>query len=86
MTNMETKLQRKNQYHSCKLFSKLCKVKLFQELHKVEVLRHVTIYNLPDLTIVRGDHSFSTYANFSEKLTFLTPPSFSENFVYVLNE
>ena len=35
------------------------------------------------------DHSFSAYAKFSEKLTFLTPPpflSFSENFAYVLNE
>ena len=46
------------------------------------------------------NHSFSTYAEFSEKLTFLTPwlrtsacayqevrnDSFSENFAYVLNE
>ena len=46
-----------------------------------------------------GDHSFSTYAKFSEKLTFLSPDShtyvcgsggknvsFSENFAYVLNK
>ena len=46
------------------------------------------------------DHSFSTYAEFSEKLTFLTPlirtrilcvsgvrnVGFSKNFAYVLNE
>ena len=40
------------------------------------------------------DHSFSTFAKFSEKLTFLTPwnantpwnVSFSENFALVLNE
>ena len=35
------------------------------------------------------DHPFSTYAKFSEKLTFLIPwvrnVSFSENFAYVLN-
>ena len=37
-----------------------------------------------------GDYSFSTYAKFSKKLTFLIPYqeeiSFSENFAYVLNE
>ena len=36
-----------------------------------------------------GDHSFSTYAKFSEKLTFLAPDShvsFSENLAYVLNK
>ena len=41
------------------------------------------------------DHSFSTYAKFSEKLTFLdvrtrahqeVNVSFSENFAYILNE
>ena len=37
-----------------------------------------------------GDHSFSTYAKFSKKLTFLIPYqgeiSFSEHYAYVLNE
>ena len=38
------------------------------------------------------DHSFVTYAKFSEELTFLNPQirtrnvSFSENFAYMLNE
>ena len=36
--------------------------------------------------ILSRDHSFSTYAKFSKKLTFLTNVSFSENFAYVLNE
>ena len=49
--------------------------------------------------VLLRDHSFSTYAKFSEKLIFLTPihtrtcayqgirnVSLSENFAYVLNE
>ena len=48
---------------------------------------------------INRDHSFTTYAKFSEKLTFLTPirtrtcayqgvrnVGFSENFTYVLND
>ena len=67
------------------------KLLLFLELLTVVTMSSLTIRN----------HSFSTYAKFSEKLTFLTPwypmlrtcacqgvrnVSFSENFAYVLNE
>ena len=48
---------------------------------------------LEDEWVIIGDHSFSTFAKYSEKLTFLTPwyhgvenVSFSENFANVLNE
>ena len=45
-----------------------------------------------EFNVLHRDHSFSTYAKYSEKLAFLTPlqgarnASFSENFAYVLNE
>ena len=55
--------------------------------------------NFPETLIRTRDHPFSTYAKFSEKLTFVTPRyahvrvrimgvrnvSFSENFAYVVN-
>ena len=63
----------------------------------IECLQYFQLLLSSNLTI--RNHSFSTYAKFSEKLTFLTPWYetyvwesggkkwyFSENFAYVLNE
>ena len=57
------------------------------------VASHYIAHQSRDRCDAVWNHSFSTYAKFSEKLLFLTisyqgvgNPSFSENFAHVLNE
>ena len=69
-------------------------IKVFVEVFCIQGLFNAVVLNVHKVLNVH--HTFSTYAKFSEKLTFPTTRtcayqevrnvSFSENFVYALNE
>ena len=92
-------LRRSSVFVNSKVYCLLLELNAIWHLFTTECSETLRIATSKKMFWLLRDHPFSTYAKFSEKLTFLTPlirtrmcayqgvrnVSFSENFVYVLN-
>ena len=91
-------LRRSSVFVNSKVYCLLLELNAIWHLFTTECSETLRIATSKKMFWLLRDHPFSTYAKFSEKLTFLTPlirtrmcayqdvnVSFSENFAYVLN-